>query len=274
VSSVSEFGPRLTVVDTEGAAPDALAPVVPLRRPHEAVESHALAVRCSACRLRTACLPADLERHALEAIDGRPASVRRKLAQGETLFRSGERFDAVFAIWTGFFKTVVVTRQGREQVTGFHMAGDVIGLDGIHAGRQAVDAVALEDSQVCVIPFGSLESLAREMPALQERLHRLMSREIVNDHSAMLQLGSMYAEERLAAFLIDLASRFEARGYSGSSLLLRMSRAELGSYLGLKLETVSRLFSAFQKDGLIEVQQKYVRIRDIAGLERILAAKS
>ena len=206
----------------------------------------------------------------LEHVDGRLASTRLKVSQGDALFRAGDRFDSLFAVWTGFFKTVLTTAQGREQVTGFEMAGDLLGLDGIYADRHAVDAIALEDSQVCVIPFGALQSLAREEPMLQQRLHRLMSLEIVSDHRAMLHLGSMYAEERLAVFLLDLAARLEARGYSGSSLLLRMSRAELGSYLGLKLETVSRTLSRFQANGLLHVSHREVRITDPEGLRRVL----
>jgi CRP/FNR family transcriptional regulator len=270
VSSVTEVGPQRATAAVDGAARRGLAPVVRLQPLREAVAAHASTVLCSTCRLRTDCLPAELERDALKGVDGRLASARRKVTQGEPLFRAGDRFDAVFAVWTGFFKTVVTTRQGREQVTGFQMAGDLMGFDGVHGGRHAVDAIALEDSQICVIPFAGLQTLAREAPMLQERLHSLMSREIVNDHSAMLHLGSMYAEERLAAFLIDLSRRLEARGYSGSSLLLRMSRGEIGSYLGLKLETVSRAFSRFQAGGLLHVCQRQVRITDAERLRGVL----
>ena len=227
-------------------------------------------VQCSRCRVRAECLPAELEGDALDGLDGRLASGRRKVAQGEALFYAGDRFDAVFAVWTGFFKTVVTTRQGREQVTGFQMAGDLVGLEGIHASRQAVDAIALEDSQVCVIPFAGLQSLALEAPTLQRRLHRLMSREIVNDHSAMLHLGSSHAEERVAAFLLDLAARLEARGGSGSSLQLRMSRAELGSYLGLQPETMSRTLTKLQAHGLLLVSQRRITITDSKRLQQLL----
>jgi CRP/FNR family transcriptional regulator len=151
------------------------------------------------------------------------------------------------------------------------MGGELLGMDGIGSGRHNGTAVALEDSEVCVMPYALVERMARDYPELQRHLHAVLSREIVRDHGVMMLLGSMRAEERLAAFLSNLSKRFLRRGYSPSDFNLRMTREELGSYLGLKLETVSRLFSQFQKDGLIAVEQKHVRILDIAGLEELLA---
>jgi CRP/FNR family transcriptional regulator len=172
---------------------------------------------------------------------------------------------------SGFFKTSLVDREGREQVAGFFMSGELLGMDGLAGGRYAGTAIALEDSDVCAMPYYLIEEIGREVPSLQRRLHSVLAREIVRDHGVMLLLGSMSAEERLATFLINLSKRFLRRGYSGSSFALRMTREEIGSYLGLKLETVSRLLSAFHKDGLIEVRLKQVCIVDIKGLERVLA---
>jgi CRP/FNR family transcriptional regulator len=166
-----------------------------------------------------------------------------------------------------------VDGEGREQVTGFSMGGELLGMDGIGTGRYHGAAIALEDCEVCVLPYALIEEIAAEIPALQRRLHAVLSREIVRDHGVMMLLGSMRAEERLATFLLNLSKRFTARGYSPSDFHLRMTREELGSYLGLKLETVSRLFSRFHDDGLIEVQQKHVRILDSAGLEQVLATR-
>jgi CRP/FNR family transcriptional regulator len=250
------------------AVPDPLA--VPDPDVHKATALNGSRADCAHCNLRPSCLPHGLTIPELEHIDGRLVMVRRKVAQGEALFRAGDRFDALFEIWTGFFKTVITTNQGREQVTGFQMGGELLGLDGIDAGRHDVDAIALESSQVCVIPYGELESLAREVPALQRQIHRLMSREIVNDHGVMLHLGSMHAEERVAAFLLNLTDRLFARGFSASALVLRMSREEIGSYLGLTLETVSRTFSKFQAAGLLFVRQRHVQITDPAGLRHLL----
>ena len=229
-----------------------------------------VSVLCSTCHLHDSCLPALASFDDFEDIDGRLVAARRKVAQGEALFRAGDRFDSVFAIWTGFFKTVVTGEQGAEQVTGFHMAGEMIGFDGIDHDCHEVDAIALEDSQVCVIPFAELQLLARTVGALQKQVYRWMSREIVNDHQAMLRLGSMNAEERLAAFLLDLTRRLQSRGFSSHSVLLRMSRQEIGSYLGVKLETVSRTFSKFQAAGLLFVSQRQVLIADAPGLRHVL----
>src|SRR5450755_1945813 len=227
-------------------------------------------VQCSNCNLREICLPVGLSREELARVESRLVAVRRKVARGETLFRTGDRCDAVFAVWTGFFKTVITSTQGRDQVTGFQMGGELIGLGGIGTGRHEVDAIALEDSQVCVIPYAELEALALEVPSLQREFHKIMSREIAADHSVMLLLGSMHAEERVAAFLLNLMHRLQARGFSASSVQLRMSREEIGNFLGLKLETVSRTFSKFQANGLLFVRQRQIQITDPVGLQQLL----
>jgi CRP/FNR family transcriptional regulator len=150
------------------------------------------------------------------------------------------------------------------------MAGELLGLDGISSDRHSCDAVALEDSEVCMIPYARLEDVSRDVIGLQRQFHKVMSREIVREHGVMLLLGGVRAEARLAAFLLNLAQRLQARGFSASSMVLRMTRAEIGSYLGLKLETVSRGFSRFQEDGLLEVRQRDIRVLDEAGLRRLV----
>lgn len=194
---------------------------------------------------------------------------RRRVKQGELLFNSGDTFTSLYAIRTGFFKTCVTSEDGREQVTGFQMAGEIIGMDGIVSDRHNCNAVALEDAEVCVMPFATVEDLSRELPALQRHVHKIMSREIVRENSVMMLLGNMRAEERLAAFLLNLIQRLHARGLSQSELVLRMTREEIGSYLGLKLETVSRAFSKFSEDGIIEVKQRYVKILAPEALKKI-----
>ena len=148
------------------------------------------------------------------------------------LYRTGDRFESVYAVWTGSFKTCLSTADGREQVTGFQLGGELLGLDGIDSRQHGLDAVALEDSRVCVIRFEDLEELTQEVSSLQQQFHRIMSREIVRTQGAMLLLGSMYAEERLAAFLLNLANRLQARGFSATAVSLRMSREEIASFLG------------------------------------------
>jgi CRP/FNR family transcriptional regulator len=154
------------------------------------------------------------------------------------------------------------------------MAGELVGLDGISGQTHSCDVVALEDTEVCVIPYDRLEDVATSVPQFSTHLHKVMSREIVREHGVMLLLGSMHAEERLAAFLLNLSQRFEARGYSRTEFVLRMTRAEIGSFLGLKLETVSRLFSRFAQEGLIAVSQKRVRIVNPAGLRALVSGQT
>jgi len=226
---------------------------------------------CANCNLRELCLPQKIGDGDMARVE-QVVFARRRLKRGDNLFKAGDPFNALYAIRSGFLKTTVLNADGREQVTGFQMGGELLGLDGIGSGRYNGNAVALEDSEVCVLPFAMIEDLGREIPAIQRNLHSVLSREIVRDHGVMMLLGSMSAEERLAAFLLNLSRRFTARGYSSSDFYLRMTREEIGSYLGLKLETVSRLFSRFQADKVIEVQQKHVRILDIPGLEALRRA--
>ena len=214
-------------------------------------------------------MPIGLSVEELNRVDELVAT-RRAIKRGASLFRNGEKFTSLFAIRTGFFKTCVTTEDGRDQVTGFQMAGEIIGLDGIVNDQHTCDAIALEDAEVCVLPFDRIEEISREVNALQHHVHKIMSREIVREHGVMLLLGSMRAEERLAAFLLNLVQRLQARGFSKSELVLRMTREEIGSYLGMKLETVSRAFSKFSEDGMVEVRQRHVHIRDAEALKRIV----
>jgi CRP/FNR family transcriptional regulator, anaerobic regulatory protein len=224
---------------------------------------------CSQCNLHELCLPVGMNAEEINRLD-QLVETRRKVRKGQALYRSGDPFEAIYAIRIGWFKTDVLLEDGREQVTGFQMTGEMLGLDGISTEAHSCNAVALEDSEVCVIPYDQLEELSREVEGLQHQFHKVMSREIVRDHGVMMLLGSMRAEERLAAFLLNLSQRFNARGFSSAEFHLRMTRDEIGSYLGLKLETVSRAFSRFQDEGFIAVQQKHIRINDLAGLRRLI----
>ncbi|MBI5006355.1 MAG: fumarate/nitrate reduction transcriptional regulator Fnr [Nitrosomonadales bacterium] len=230
-----------------------------------AINNPSLRIACSSCNLRELCLPVDLGGQEMERLDAL-TSRKRTFQRGDYLYRCGEGFRALYAIRTGFFKTQVLHEAGREQVTGFQMPGEIIGMDAISSDAHTCDAIALEDSEICEIPFDRLEALSREFPGLQRHLHKIMSREIVRDHGIMMLLGSMRAEERLAAFLLNLSQRFSARGYSPTAFNLRMTRQEIGSYLGLKLETVSRTFSHFQEHGLLNVKVREVEIMDMLRL--------
>jgi len=227
-----------------------------------------LKVACSNCNLRELCMPTGFNPDEMQKLD-EVVEKRRRVKQGEALFSSGESFTSLYAIRTGFFKTCVISEDGREQVTGFQMAGEIIGMDGIVSDHHNCSAVALEDAEVCVMPFSDIEDLSRQLPGLQRHVHKIMSREIVRENGVMMLLGNMRAEERLAAFLLNLVQRLHARGLSQSELVLRMTREEIGSYLGLKLETVSRAFSKFSEDGIIEVKQRYVKILAPDALKKI-----
>ena len=225
-----------------------------------------LKASCSNCALCELCVPIGSSADMLWRL---VPLARRKVRRGEDLYRAGNAFSAIYAVQSGFFKNDLVYQDGREQVIGFHMSGDILGIDGIGADCYTCNAVALEDSEVCVIPFSRLEEISREVRSLQHQFHQVMSREMVRNHDVMLLLGAR-AEVRLAAFLLNLSQRIEARGYSASEFHLRMTREEIGSFLGLKLETVSRLFSQFQRERLVAVLQKDIRILDARGLRKIV----
>lgn len=224
---------------------------------------------CHKCNVREMCLPCGLAGDSVGRIDGL-VNRRLRLYRGETLYRAGDPFTSLYILRSGFCKSYLPVEGGREQVSDFHMTGDIMGMDAIWSGIHASSAVALEDSMVCVLPYDRLERLSHEMHDLQRHLHQLMSREIVREHSVMVLLGSMRAEERLAAFLLNLSGRLTERGYSASEFYLRMTREDIGSFLGMKLETVSRIFSRFHALGLICVQQRHVRILDAPGLRKML----
>lgn len=231
-------------------------------------KSESIKVGCSNCKVREQCLPKGLSPREVARFDAL-VIMRLKVRRGAALVRRGDKFNSVYAIRTGFLKTHVTLEDGREQVTGFLMAGEMIGLDGLATERHIGDALALEDSEVCVMPFDRLVALAREVNALQQHVHKLMSREIVRVSGVMLLLGSMRSEERVAALLLDLTRRLSVRGFSPSELILRMTRDEIGSYLSLKLETVSRAFTKFAAEGILDVRQRHIQILDRDALEEV-----
>jgi CRP/FNR family transcriptional regulator len=224
---------------------------------------------CGTCAFAPVCLPNGHDKTSLAELHCLIEHVG-PFPPGHVVFRRGDAFDAVYAIRSGFFKTRLSSPDGHEQVTGFQMAGEVLGLDGISGDAHQCDAVALEDSQVCVIRYAQLETLSREFGDLQRQFHKVLSREIVNDHGLMQLLGNRRAEARLAAFVLDLTRRLRLRGFSASELVLRMTREEIGTYLGLTLETVSRCFSKLQSDGVLQVQRRHVSVLDAVALERLV----
>jgi len=231
---------------------------------------HELKAHCLNCSVRELCLPVGLSADEMKQVDG-VVTHRTRLKKQQPLFRAGEPFHALYAIRVGSLKATLLAGDGREQVAGFHLPGEILGLDGLGTSRHQAAAIALEDSEVCVLPFAKVEGLARSLPALQQNLYQIMSREIGRDQGMMLLLGSMNAEERLAVFLLNLAERHLRRAYSSTEFVLRMTREKIGSYLGMKLETVSRQFSRFQEGGLIQVQGRSVKLLDPVALKRLVS---
>jgi CRP/FNR family transcriptional regulator len=225
--------------------------------------------RCSSCSLHQLCLPTGLgdpEMHRLDRI-----VTRRRVPRDSNLYRMGDPFTNLYAIHLGHFKTHQLSTDGAEQVTGFQMAGELLGMDAISTDRHHCGAVALEDSEVCEIPFARLQELFIEIPALLRHFHRTMSQEITRDQSVMRLLGNMRAEQRFAVFLVNLSTRYVARGYSSTSFRLRMSREDIGNYLGLTIESISRLLAQFKRQGWLQVDKREIVILEPQTLKALAA---
>ena len=239
-----------------------LSPSIPMLTPQ------ALQAGCAACSMHQLCLPMGLDEidmHRLDQIIDR----RKRIKRDQPLYRMNEPFNTLYAVRLGHFKTHQINNNGSQQITGFQMAGELLGMDAIGTCHHQCEAVALEDSEVCEIPFNQLEMLFQDMPILLRQFHRIMSKEISREQSVMLALNSMTAQQKLAAFLVNLSSRYATRGYSPTRFQLRMTREEIGNYLGLAIESVSRMLSIFKKNGLIEVSHRDVELLDLPTLKSI-----
>lgn len=235
---------------------------MPVSCPHNAE------INCRDCRMNTLCLPIALELDEVERLNeivqrGRP------LHRDEHVYSSGNEFKAVYAVRSGSIKTYSVNDKGVEQVTGFYLPGEIFGMDGIAYTHHANAAVAMETSAVCEIPFSRLEDLSITMPSLQRHFFKLMSKEITSDQQLITLLSKNSAEERIATLLLSISARNAKRNLSSVRFRLPMSRADIGNYLGLTVETVSRVFSRFQKQQLLNVDKKEIEIRDVPGLQEL-----
>jgi CRP/FNR family transcriptional regulator len=226
--------------------------------------------KCAQCAYRNLCLPAGLNDRDLATMEGAVA-VRRRVARDDRLFREGQSFRNLYAVRFGHFMTSRDDHRGERYVTGFQMAGDLIGMDGIGAGAHAGTAVALEDSEVCEIPYANLQRLLVAFPQMMEHFHRIMSHEIQREQAAIRFLGLLRAEERLASLLLNLSSRYAMRGFSPRRFQLRMARADMARHLGLTLETVSRLLARFREQRLIALERRELEILDLRQLESLAA---
>jgi CRP/FNR family transcriptional regulator len=227
-------------------------------------------VACRNCTLGTLCLPVGLAPEDVERLDD-IVKRSRPLHRGDYLFRSGERFRSLYVVKTGSVKTYAPNEEGGEQVLGFHLPGEVIGLDAIEKEVHACSAKVLETSAICEVPFARLEELSNSVPSLQHQIYRLLSKEISQDTEMLLMLGKKSADERLATFLLSMSKRLRTRGLSPTDFYLSMSRHEIGNYLGLAVETVSRLFTRFQDEGLLKVDRKHVQLLDLDVLEAVVS---
>lgn len=214
------------------------------------------------------CLPLGMTRSDIQKMD-ELIKERIRLPKGTALYHLGDHSDSLYALRSGSVKTQLEDMTGQVQITGFLLPGEILGMDGLLDQTQTSHAIALEDSEVCVMRLEDMDRLSQHLPVLQQQFRRLMSKEINRSHRLVMSLGSLRSEQRLAAFLMNLSQRLAALGYSSTEFILRMSREEIGNYLGLTLETVSRLFSRFAKEGLIRIQQREIRLLDMAALQAL-----
>ena len=225
-------------------------------------------VSCNTCSLSQLCLPVSLNMTEMERLDA-IIDKSTPLKKGQHLFHQGTPFTSVYALRAGTVKTYTITNEGEEQITGFYFPGELVGMSGFDQNEYPVSAKILETTTVCEIPFERLDELSGQLPELRRQLLRSMSKEIREEQQMMLLLSKKNAEERIATFLIKLSQRFKLRGYSETSFRLSMSRNEIGNYLGITVETVSRIFTSLAKRSLIEVNSKVVKILDLVQLKEI-----
>jgi CRP/FNR family transcriptional regulator len=229
------------------------------------VDLRAVKHRCATCSLSELCLPLGLSKDDVGRLE-RLIEPRGPLHADEHVYRVGDPFRAIYAVRSGYLKTYLIDDAGHEQVLGFHLPGELVGLDAIYPERHQCNAVALDTASICELPFHQVEVLAASIPSLQHSLLRLMSKELGESHGFA---GDLSAEERLAAFLLSLANRLKARGFSATRLTLAMPRRDIANYLALATETVSRVFTRFEKDGLIHVDRREVMLLDLERLNAL-----
>jgi CRP/FNR family transcriptional regulator len=232
-------------------------------------KSPELSIHCQSCSFSHLCLPVSLNKNELDTLDD---IIERKkpLHKNDKLVSSGDPFNSLYAVRSGSFKSYVSDKDGMEQIIGFHFPGDIIGFDALKNDRHNSYAQALETAMVCELPYNTLDEMSVRFPKLRQQIMRFMSAEIKHDHDLMMLLSKRSAEERLLHFLTHLSQRFEERGFSAKQFNLSMTRNEIGNYLGLTVETISRLLTRFQKEQLIQVDGKLITIIDFEGVKQRL----
>ncbi len=241
--------------------------IEPLRR-RSSVQQTCDPVACKYCGIYSLCLPLGLKRADMSLLD---SIVKRKaeFKRGQAFFRPGKRFDYLYAIRSGSVKSYICTEDGRTQITGFHIAGELLGLSALAARQYTCEARALETTSVCMLDAAQFEELAKAIPSLQYQMLTFMSKQICHDEELMLLLGKRSAEEKLAGYLIGLSKRYASRDYSATEFHLSMSRGDIGNYLGIAEETVCRIIRRFREEGLITTHRRHIRLNDIERLSAI-----
>ncbi|MBT7953209.1 MAG: fumarate/nitrate reduction transcriptional regulator Fnr [Gammaproteobacteria bacterium] len=237
------------------------------------VDLHKFKISCSNCNLAELCLPRGLSNDEMDELD-KVVRQTRPLHKGDHLFRSGDPLSSLYAVRSGSIKLYIHSNDGDEQIIGFYLPGEIIGLDGMEHNSHSCSAVALETSSSCTFPYTQLTDVCKKIPALQDQMFRLMGREISYENKLLLTISKKSAEERIATFLSSLSLRFRQLGFSADEFKLSMSRQEIGNYLGLTIETVSRIFSRFQKKEYIAIDRKYIQILDRPSLEGLCKGNS
>ncbi|MCC2615711.1 fumarate/nitrate reduction transcriptional regulator Fnr [Aestuariibacter halophilus] len=227
-------------------------------------------IRCQNCSFSHLCIPVSLDQREMASLDD-IIQRKRPLHKNDKLTEPEMPFTSLYAVRSGSFKSYIMAKDGEQQITGFHLPGDIIGFDALRNNEHQSFTQAMETSMVCEIPYQTLDQISAQLPTLRRQMMTMMSTEIKQDHDLMMLLNKRNAEERLSHFLLNLSQRFAARGFSAQAFNLTMTRNEIGNYLGLTVETVSRLLSRFQKEGLIHVDGKLIEILDQDALKQKLS---
>jgi len=262
----------MSSADASGTSQIAADDKIPLQAsvPSRKICPHNQNISCASCRLNELCLPIALNKTEIHQLD-EIVERNRPYKKGDHLYRQSDEFKSVYAVRSGSFKSYVLSDNGQGRVTGFFLPGEIIGMDGIASSNYANSTVALEHSSICEIPFQQLERLSHQLPNLQHHFFAIMGNEIAKDQQIHTLLSSYTAEERTASFLLGLSSRYSRVSLSPTRFLLPMTRSDIGEYLGLTVETVSRIFTALQRKGLIDVNNREVELLDIKALRAIIS---
>lgn len=238
--------------------------------PFKELDLNKVKTSCASCSLSELCLPRGM---GLEAIGKLESLVQRShpLQKGETLYKAGDKFKGLYAVRSGLFKVFATTNYGEEQIIGFFLPSEMLGLDAVEHQVHECSAVALETSSYCTIPFSELSELCKEIPDLQNQLFRIMSRELSAENKMLMTLGKKNSEEKVATFLLTFSVRYFQLGYSANEFNLAMSRQEIGNFLGITFETVSRVFSRLQRNNIIKVNRKSIKIIDMIALQNLVS---